>query len=83
MASSTQSKGISELLSRPCVRKMSEKLVELLKAGLWAVGEPFWELMDRPFSWRYFSVQFHVGGVLNPFHLLSLLLSNYFRFAVE
>ncbi len=57
--------------------------MELLKARFWAVGEPFWELMGQPFSWRNFSVHFHGGGVLDPFDLLSLLFGNLFGVAVK
>ena len=62
-----------------CLRKMSKKLMELLKARLWAVGLPFWELMCRPFAWRDLLVYIHVGRLFDPFlYLPSLLFGNLF-----
>jgi hypothetical protein len=46
---STQSERIRKLLPGPCVCKMRKMLMELLQAGFWWVGEPFWELMQRSF----------------------------------
>jgi hypothetical protein len=62
---------------------MSKKLIELLKAGFWAIGQPFWELMCRPFAWSNFSVHCHVGGILDPFDLLGLFSGNLFGETVE